>query len=276
MTYTPVNTAADAVASVLSSVVSHDTAPVVSESRKSNISAYRALEELVTDKASWEANAFRASNDQLYALLQRCYKLYTTMCEEAATAKQLIKDVESFLLDQNCKVSNSMHTLTKIIKCVFGTDRRRVSAYSIALRAALAAKITAEEIPDFIREHGGVEELRLGKSPNAKTIKQKALVAAETVDQVILARVKIESLSEKLDAAKVGAQHVLIVTQAADGAFDVNAFVSSSSAVNAALAAWYGQTSTEAKKSSEKNKQARGDDALSECINQALQTVLDG
>ena len=78
-------------------------------------------------------------------------------------------------------MSTSSHTLSKIVKCVFGADRRRVSAYSIVLRTALAKNIDAAGLPDFIRENGGVEEVRLAKSPNSMTAKQKASAGAITL-----------------------------------------------------------------------------------------------
>ena len=126
------------------------------------------------------------------------------MCASADTAKQLKADVERCLAEMGARYTDSSHTLTKIVKCVFGADRRRVSAYSIALRAALAAKIPTADIPQYIRNSGGVEELRLAKSPNAKTPKQKALAAAQTVDQTVIANVTLALPAETFDAAKVG------------------------------------------------------------------------
>jgi hypothetical protein len=43
---------------------------------------------------------------------------------------------------------------------VFGDDRRRASAYGIVLRRALSDKISVADLPTFIRDHGGGEEIR--------------------------------------------------------------------------------------------------------------------
>jgi hypothetical protein len=77
----------------------------------------------------------------------------------------------------NVAVNKKSHTLHKIVKCVFGADRRRVSAYSIVLRTANVNKIKSADIADFIRNNGGVEEIRLAKNGNALSAKQKAEVA---------------------------------------------------------------------------------------------------
>lgn len=156
-------------------------------------------------------------------------------------ARELRAAVDATLKAQGFKLSDSVHTITKIVKCVFGADRRRVSAYSIALRAALAAKVSAKDLPTFIRAQGGVEELRLSQSPNAMTPKRKAEAAAQVIANSVLGSVKIKGISTQLDAAMLGCQHVLIVTQEANGAFTINALVSAPSAVNAALAAFHTQ-----------------------------------
>jgi len=242
-------------------VVLHDIAAVNSATQQPSFSAYKELEALANAKNDWENNAYRTSNDQLYGLLQKCYGLYKLICADAANAKDRIEEIDAYLLrEHNTKLSASAHTITKIVKAVFGADRRRVSAYSIALRAALDAKITVDKIPQYIRDSGGVEELRLAKSPNAKTAKQKAEDAKSTVDKSILAKLNLGALSEKLDPAKVGTQHVLIVTQAADGTLSINALVSATSAVNAALAAYYTQNKAEAAAVA-KDANAESDDA---------------
>ena len=276
----PANLVVDATAVVAdaNAVVFHDIAavtPAAPAPAKSNISAYAELVSIVADRSNWEANAYRTSNDQLYALLQRCYALYMNMCADRATSKQLVADVDRYLKEElGVKLSDSTHTMSKVVKCVFGADRRRVSAYSIALRSALAAKVPVVDIPSYIRANGGVEELRLAKSPNAKSPKQKAEAAAATIEAHVLARFKLDTLVETLDAAKVGRQHVLIVTQDADGAFTANALVSASTAVNAALAAFYSQNKAQEAAAATQNKQADDNDAVSQHIQAAAEVVL--
>lgn len=133
----------------------------------------------------------------------------------------------------------SSHTIVKIVKCVFGDDRRRASAYGIVLRAALAEKIAVEAVPAYIRDKGGVEEIRLAKSPNAMTPKQKAAVAADAVKVDSMGVFASKGLGEAFDAGKTGAAVVLIGTWQADGSVIVRTVVQNDSAVNAALASYY-------------------------------------
>ena len=231
----------DKVVADATTVVLHDTAAVAAKVTASNTGANVMLAKLIEDKQVWEINAYKASNDQLYALLQRCFEFYVDMTVNRDVASEYRGAVNATLKDQGYRLSDSAHMITKIVKCIFGADRRRVSAYSIALRAALAAKVSAKDLPAYIREQGGVEELRLSQSPNAMTPKRKAEAAVQTIANSVLGSVKMKGISTQLDAAKMGCQHVLIVTQEADGAFTINALLSASSAVNAALAAFHTQ-----------------------------------
>lgn len=255
-------------------VVFHDIASVSANAQKTSVNAYKEIEALVAAKGEWETTVYRTSNDQLYTLLQRCYELYKHMCQTSDTAKQLVADVDQYLADKEYKVAASSHTLAKIVKAVFGVDRRRVSAYSIALRAALAAKITVADLPMYIRNSGGVEELRLAKSPNAKSPKQKAAEAKKTLSHNAIAKLKLDMLAGKVDEAKVGSQHVLIVTQGADGRYDLHGIVSSDTAVNTALAALYSQQAKLAAEAAPERDQTSKDATVTDLINEAAQSVL--
>lgn len=251
-------------------VVLHDIAAVNAESDAKAITNVReAITKLVADKQAWEANAYRTSNEQLYALLARCYSIYVLMTANRRTAAQLREEVDAYLKSQNVKLSDSAHTITKIVKCVFGADRRRVSAYSIALRAAIAANVPVSGVAAYIRDKGGVEELRLSRSPNAMTPKSKAEAGKGIITRHVMGTIKLDALSEHYDAAKLGCQHVLIVTQADDGAFEVNAMVSSSTAVNAALAAFYAQQKHALQVKEAEQVQATADVQLHERIAEA-------
>jgi hypothetical protein len=272
----PANVIVDATVVVAdaNAVVLHDTTAVAAATTPTVTSAYKELEDIAVAKDTWETTVYRTSNDQLYALLQRCYGLYTLMCKNTDTAKQLVEDVDKYLAKKEYKVAASSHTLAKIVKAVFGVDRRRVSAYSIALRAALAAKIAVADLPQYIRNSGGVEELRLAKSPNAKSPKQKAADAKATLGQQVIAKLKLDMLAGQVDEAKVGRQHVLIVTQGADGYFDLNALVSSDAAVNAALAALYQQQAKKVAEAAPEKQQTSNDATVTQLINVAAQSVL--
>lgn len=221
---------------VAEAVVQHDTAVQTAAQVKAG---FQSIEQLVVEREVWETTVYRTSNDQLYGLLQKCYALYKRMEGMSAEAVTLRENLADYINRKGIRCVKSSHTIVKIVKCVFGDDRRRASAYGIVLRAALAEKIAVEAVPAYIRDKGGVEEIRLAKSPNAMTPKQKAAAAVSAVNADSMGVFASKELGETFDAGKIGAAVVLIGTWQPDGSVIVRTVVQNDTAVNAALASYY-------------------------------------
>lgn len=217
-----------------------------------------AIENLVAQREQWEQNAFRTSNEQLYALLQSCYSLYKSMEGTDAGAKEMRDQLKAYIDSKGYTFKKTTHTIAKLIKCVFGVeDRRLISTYTRVLRFALSLNTGVLEVVDLIRNEGGIEEIRLMKSPTALTTKQKAQVASNSVTARSLGSVSSDVLGTMLDAGKVGTNTLLIGTWQADGSIVVRAVVESDTAMNAALASQYSVI-----KASEKEQAAANDAAI--------------
>lgn len=206
---------------------------------QASVNVRNHFEQLTLEREAWETNAYRTSNEQLYAILQKCYQTYKAMTSDAPEAKALRSGLQDYINSKGLKFRDGTHTIVKIVKCVFGDDRRRVSAYGIVLRTALAQNIFAHDIPAFIRNNGGVEEIRLAKAPNAMTLKQKAGVATSAVQSENMGVFSSAALSQKLDAGNIGKTVVLLGTWQADGSVVMHSVVENEGAVNAALASFY-------------------------------------
>lgn len=206
--------------------------------KSSNSSKFSFIEQLVMDREAWENTVARTSNEHLYKLLARCYGTYLSMSQDNEKATQMRDDLQTHINLKGYVFAKTSHTLTKIVKCVFGADRRRTSTYSIVLRAALAQNKTEAQIAGFIESNGGVQEIRLAKS-NALSTKAKAAIAKNTVAELSLAKVSGEALAKQLDGAKVGQQVVIVATQLANGEVVLNAVTYSETAINVALSAYY-------------------------------------
>lgn len=253
-------------------VVQNDAAAI--DTAQASISVRNHFEQLAVEREAWENTVYRTSNEQLYVLLQKCYQTYKSMTEDTPVATALRDGLKDYILTRGYKFNSGTHTLVKIVKCVFGADRRRVSAYGIVLRTALAKKTSVIDLPEFIRANGGVEEIRLAKSPNAMTAKQKAAKAAEAVQTESMGVFASESLCTKLDAGNIGKSVVLIGTWQADGSVIVRSVVENDSAVNAALACHYSANKSEVKEAATQ-KQAANDEQIKQvAITEAAQAAV--
>jgi hypothetical protein len=230
---------------------------------------YKRIEQLIVEREVWEQGVFRTTNEQLYALLAKCFALYNEMCGATDSAKDLSSALKAVIAMKGHNFNKGTHTITKIVKCVFGVDRRRVSAYSLVLREALTQKLKAEDIAAFIANGGGVEEIRRSKSATAKTPAQKAELGKAAVGGEQLAVVSGVKLAEKIDVANVGNDLVAIVTQQADGSLIVRALVHSQTVLNAALACAYSASKVVVENDNANKAAANDDKALDVAIKAA-------
>lgn len=235
--------------------VSVDTPPPVAANQVAThelnaFAAMRELEDIVAARQVWQDTAYKTSNDMLYRILERCYSYYHKLSTDSEAGNKAREGLKLYIEKRGLNFKKTTHTIAKILACVFGTDRRRISAYSIALRSALQHEIAVSELIDYIAKAGGVEELRLKKNLDAKTVKSKAETASSWLTEYKLASVSSDLLKAETDAANVGSQHVLLVTQCADGSFNVHGILSNQGVVDATLAAFYAKHNKARQKSS--------------------------
>lgn len=256
---------------VAEAFVQHDTAMQAAAQAKSGL---QGIEQLVIERQVWETTVYRTSNDMLYGLLQKCYALYKGMEGMTADAVVLRDGLTTYVNLNGIKCVKSSHTIVKIVKCVFGDDRRRASAYGIVLRAALAEKIAIADIPSYIRNKGGVEEIRLAKSPNAMTVNQKATAAKTAVNADSMGVFASTALGEKFDAGKTGSAVVLIGTWQPDGSVIMRTVVQSETAVNAALASYYSSNKDAVQKQAQQQETANDQQIKQDAVTAAAQAAV--
>lgn len=257
--------------SVVSSDGVIDVTAVVGKSTLKNETSVNAIERLIAAKNEWEQSTYRKANDELYALLAQCLELYNQMAGNGAEAKAQRVFFEKYIEQKGIKVTTTSHTLVKIAKCVFGDNRRRASAYGIVLRTALTEGIAPANLPAFIRERGGVEEIRLSKSPNAMTATAKAAAGAQAVAEKVLGTFQSPALQQKLDSGKIDKTVVLVGTWQADGSIVVREVVEGDGAINAALVNCYSRNKTAAATKVAEVEAANDANATEDAITAALQ-----
>ena len=234
---------------VPANVVVSNTTPTV------QASSVEQLKSLEIARISWETTELAQSNNRLYSILQHAYQLYLVMKQDVSkdSRKEKQAALDAFIEDRGYTNSfgATTHDMTRVIKCVFGVDRRRVSAYSIALREALRQEVGVKDLIVFLEQNGGVEQIRMGGTKPLSATKRAELVKAE-VSEAVISTVKFDAVVVKANADWVDKQVVFVATYLPTGEFEVNAVVRHDGAVNTALAAYY--TIAQANKREELNK----------------------
>ena len=209
-----------------------------------------SLEKLEEGREEWERKELAAAHTRLYSLLTECYGFYLLMktSPDTKVRKAMAEGLAEFIELRGYRFQSSTHDMTRVVKAVFGVERRRVSAYSIALRAALEAGTDAkgnpaplglDELAGWIGLNGGVEEIRLGCKNGGLSTKARAEAAAESLKGRVLDIVRLSSPEVKFSVDDNDKQCLLVATYRASGELEISAVVKNDSAVRAALAAVY-------------------------------------
>ena len=246
-----------------SDTVTLDTAPAAKTSA-GVVSA--TLDNLRAESHNWQATAFKTANELLWNILSQCLALDEELGGNGKEVKAKREELTSYCDANGYRFKTSTERVVKIVKCVFGVDanRSRVSAYSLALRSAKEHKIGSAGLVEWLREKGGVEEVRLKGSPNYKTDKQRAAeVREEVLGGKALATFSNEVLAEKFNRDIDEDAVLLVATHNADGSFSIHRLIQSTTAVNNALNCCYAEV----------KKEATGSRAVEEAATKQVQTL---
>jgi len=195
----------------------------------------KVLDQLISDRKSWEVEELARSNQRLYSILQSCYVLFQSM-NGIKTEQQAIKQAfNKYCISQGWNFKESTHLMVKIVRTIFGDDRRRVSAYAMSLRVAHEKKVPAVDIVTFIQAAGGVEEVRRNKKTADKP-KDKAEIGKAVLNAEPLVSITSETLNAKFDVGLYNGAVILLATKEFDGTFTVRRLVQNGAAITAVLA----------------------------------------
>jgi hypothetical protein len=196
-----------------------------------------AIDHLIAKRTKWESNELSSANDALYGLLQHCYMLNNAMIGGDTMAKNLRKGLGNYITTKGYKFTDATPLITKVIRCVFGVDRRRVNAYASALRVAIAEKVSVMDLPKYLRDSGGIEEVRRKNGKPTKSMKDKVELGRAVLSSNAIVNIQSDTLNAAYSTSSTEEGVVLLATKEDDGSFAIRQVVQSGTAVKTALAA---------------------------------------
>ena len=114
------------------------------------------LNDLAQERAAWENGAYKASSEELYALLDRCF----TLMEQMKARTKLIAELNALLVEKGITFNDGTSLATKVARFVFNGNNKRITGYAKVLRVAAAEKKENESFASFVKRKGGIEEVR--------------------------------------------------------------------------------------------------------------------
>ncbi|MDG5469351.1 hypothetical protein P9J64_13565 [Deltaproteobacteria bacterium IMCC39524] len=209
------------------------------------------FETICKHRQEWEQTVFSTANKSLYEMLADLYKLYDEMnSEDKATEMKrawLVKEAKRREIIFKRNKPSLIELLVKVAFTSTQKDSKRVSSYVRVLNViANTEGVYAADIPLWIEEQGGIEEIRQQTAKKTATRSERIERGKEIVASVdTLASVTIDSAYA---SGNVNKPVVLVGIMNASGVIDIKHLcveedektkISGKSAISAALANVY-------------------------------------
>jgi hypothetical protein len=221
------------------------------------------------ERKAWEHGIYVEANKQLYAVLARCYA-FVISDSSIDGIKARSSALMAFYAERNYTYRESTPLASRVVRAVFGNvDRRRISTYSIVIRKAQRLKISASDFANWIEREGGVQEIKLGRSANYVSKKDKAAAVAKKWKRMqTLAIADDKALRQQRQSEFDGKHCLLVAMQKTDGTYDIKGVVHTEGIVAQAMATLQSATNAEdrtiAKEKEQVIKQAANDAQVKE------------
>jgi len=225
-----------------------------------------AFDYLIAERKNWQENEYARSTQRLYEILQQCYAMYHEMKGVSAEKLAMKRAFNSYCTES---FNDSTHLMVKIVRCVFGDDRRRVSAYALSLRIADEQKTSVLDIPKFFGDAGGYEEVR--RNATAKNAKaDRKAQGLSLMNSPSLASVSNDALNAAFDEGNYEGAVLLMSTREPDGSFQIKYVIQQGGIVASALAHLVTLTKDSQEKVNTENKAANDENMRDEAIKQVV------
>ena len=110
------------------------------------IDIHKRLDAMHTARATWEEGTLRASNDELYAILESVYALYAELKTEVGKRRAFA----ALLTDLEVKTQANTSLALKVIRYVFASQGRREEAYARVVAIAHDMKSPDQSFTSYV------------------------------------------------------------------------------------------------------------------------------
>ncbi|MDB4002430.1 hypothetical protein N9449_06955 [Oceanospirillaceae bacterium] len=197
------------------------------------------------DRNKWETTSYAKASDMLYKIMGAVYDLYMMHKDDADVSPALKKQLKDDATKSGITFrSNNPHLIDLLVKGVFAGDQvsgdyKRISSYIRVLKIAdQEGKSTAAELIQFIKELGGLEEVRRSNSVvKPKQDMKKVLASAQRKLDKETVLGSLFNIPEVVDmTTELKNKYVVLVGRVnASGEVEIKHMSSNTSVVNKAM-----------------------------------------
>ena len=187
------------------------------------------LDGLVVQRKQWEATDYKKANEGLYSLLASCLDVFNSKFVNADdnNKKTLRGELSARLKADGVRVQRNTTTLTMFVRFVFGSDRKRAHGYTYVLKAAISYDVPAANLPSWIVEQGGIEEVRRQMIVSEEAKQRKAdLANAQTQVKAGIEQAVVTPLAQVRLSGVSGEYALLLAIPSPDGTVSIVGVIS--------------------------------------------------
>ena len=196
------------------------------------------VDELIAQRQKWEEGTYAASNAELYTLLGNTLELFLKIHSNVGLSKAVTDLLDTYSIQHNSSTSLAL----KIVRLVFvGKGREtkianRAYTYARVLTIATDAGITGEQLPQFIVDNHGIDELRR-QNAEGETDAHKAKRARDYADAALVGETAISDviMSDSLQPVDGARYSLALVRKNEDGTGSIVFGTNNATAVNTVL-----------------------------------------
>lgn len=196
---------------------------------------------IIAKRKIWEAGTYAASNAELYAILGDCLDLFNTLKADSQAAKGLA----DYLQAGGHTVKSNSSLELRIVRLVFldpASDAKlanRMFTYARAIKAAADAGITGANMPAWIADQNGIDEIRRSNS-SGQSAAATAKTHQEYADSVFRSSAVVNiadaiELPDDLQPAAGSDYSIALIRKNHDGTGSIVFGLNTPSIVNAAM-----------------------------------------
>ena len=125
------------------------------------LSLIAEADEVAKEHENYHEQYVVSANEVLYKLLANMLQVCLDV-EASGEAERVVKEMRSKLKsDYGIKTQANSRASSIVVRYIVRSSRRTAHVYGRVIEVAMANNITADQLPDFIRDRGGIEEIRL-------------------------------------------------------------------------------------------------------------------
>lgn len=154
---------------------------MTTEVSKTDTNALDFIDKLQADQQVWHSGLYASANEKLLALLADCLLAYSKLRDD----RRALKVFKIRAKDLSIPFNAGTHLASIVVRYVFRIHNSRAAVYARVLRAALDEKIAPEQLPAWVTNVGGIENVQRPSKSNMSATQQRDADVDDAVELLL-------------------------------------------------------------------------------------------